>query len=974
MLIKLNLNSRDLEVDVHSGELLLETLRRLGCWSVKHGCETGECGACSILLDDRLVPSCLLPAAHADGRRILTTEGLAEGTELHPIQAAFMETGAIQCGYCTPGMLLATKSLLDKERTPDLEQAREALSAVLCRCTGYVKPVEAVLRAAAVLRGEFVPPLNDPPSSSDELSPLFDIRTSEPPAPETGAGTPWMDTALRVAARPEARTGSANAVVGAPKQKVDALRLAKGHAAFTDDFILPGMLYAELLTSPHPHARILRIDVSKARALPGVRAVLTYQDLPRVLFAPGCQSYPNPKPYDQVSLDSKVRHVGDKVAVVAADTPEIARQALVLIEVDYELLPAVFEAEDALKEGAPVIHDEPDAIGIKEASRNLVVTITAIVGDVERGMRGSAHVFEHTYHLQQVQQTPIEPHVCITYWDEDERLVVRTGTQAPFHMRRVLAPILGLPIGRIRVIKPRMGGGFGGKMDIILEDLAAHLTIKTGRPVRFEFNREQEFTTTRSRHPAAITYRAGVDCEGNLKALEMTLVENTGAYGVQGMTVANLIGMRGLSTYMCPNIRFDAKVAYTNLPVPSAFRGFGGPQAQFAMECLMDEIAADLNLDPVAFRLQNAIRVGDEIAIMALLGEGGPVVQTVPSSRLPECVEQASAAIGWDRTIDPAWKIDTARPNIRHGLGMCLLMHGTAIPGLDMGGAMIKMNDDGSFNLLIGATDLGTGSDTILAQMAAETLGVPLEKILVYSSDTDLTPFDVGAYASSTTYISGMAVRKAAEQVRQKLFERAALLLKTTTDGMAAKDECIFAADGRSVPLGEIGLNSLHTINQEQIMATASHVSNFSPPSFGAQFAEVEVDIESGEVRVKKLALAVDCGTVINPQTAEGQMEGGMAQALGYAVSEEMVYDDKGSLLTRRFGDYRIFQADEMPEMVCLLVPSYEQSGPFGAKGLGEITAEGVAPAVTNAVFHATGVRLRSLPLTPEKVWRALHS
>jgi len=972
--IKLTLNDRKMEVNIQPGELLLETMRRLGCWSVKHGCETGECGSCSVLLDGRLVPSCLLPAAHADGHSILTVEGLAEGTELHPIQAAFMETGAIQCGYCTPGMLLATKALLDKERNPDLLQAREALSAVLCRCTGYVKPVEAVLRAAARLRGEPVPPLNDNSSYLEEIPSIFQPRPSEPPTSKTLTENITVKTFMQVGVRPGIQNSPASGMVGAPKQKVDALRLAKGHPAFTDDFTLPGMLYAELLTSPHAHARIRRIDVSKARALPGVRAVLTYQDLPRVLFAPGCQSYPNPKPYDQVSLDSKVRFIGDKVAVVAAETPEIARQALAQIEVDYELLPAVFDAEQALMEGAPVIHDEPDAIGIKDANRNLVVTISANVGNLEQGMRESVHIFERTYHLQQVQQTPIEPHVTITYWDEDERLVVRTATQAPFHMRRVLAPILGLPIGRIRVIKPRMGGGFGGKMDIILEDLAAHLTIKTGRPVRFEFTREQEFTTTRSRHPVAITYRAGVDRKGNLKALELNLVENTGAYGVQGQTVANLIGARGLSTYRCPNIRFDSRVAYTNLPVPSAFRGFGGPQAQFAMECLMDEIAAELKLDPVAFRIQNAIRVGDEIAIMALLGEGGPVAQNVPSSRLPECVEQAAAAIDWGRSKDPSWKIDPAHPNIRHGLGMCILMHGTAIPGLDMGGAVIKMNDDGSFNLLIGATDLGTGSDTVLAQMAAEILGVPLEKILVYSSDTDLTPFDVGAYASSTTYISGMAVCKAAEQVRQKLFERAARMLNTKSEGMVASDERIHSADGQSVSLGEIGLHSLHAVDQEQIMATASHVSMVSPPSFGAQFAEVEVDIETGEVRVKKLVLAVDCGTVINPLAAEGQMEGGMAQALGYAVSEAMEYNRDGSLLTRRFGDYRIFQADEMPEMVCLLVPSHEQSGPFGAKGLGEITAEGVAPAVANAVFHATGLRLRSLPLTPEKVWRALHS
>jgi putative selenate reductase molybdopterin-binding subunit len=971
MRIHLNLNGENMEVEVQPGEVLLAVLRRLSIWSVKYGCGSGECGSCSILLNGKLVPSCLLPAVQADGAVILTVEGLSRIGELHPLQAAFMETGAIQCGYCTPGMLLAAKSLLDREHTPDLEQVREALGSILCRCTGYTKPVEAVLRAAAVLRGEAVPSLQGTPMRAAEIFPFFTSHPPESPSSSPEAG--GVVSSMQVQVNTQTGLDSGTVVIGKPEQKVDALSLAKGQPVFTDDFSLPGMLHAALLTSPHAHARIRSIQVEKARALPGVRAVLTYQDLPRVVFAPGCQSYPNPKPYDQVSLDSKVRHIGDKVAVVAADTPALAWEALQLIEVDYEILPAVFDPEQALKEGAPVIHDEPDAIGIKDAAHNLVTTISASVGDVDQALEHAAHVFERTYRLQQVQQTPIEPHVCITYWDQDERLVVRTSTQAPYHMRRMLSQIVGLPVRRIRVIKPRVGGGFGGKMDIILEDLAAHLTIYTGRPVRFEYSREQEFTSARSRHPARITYRAGVDTEGRLTALDMSVLEGTGAYGVQGMTVVNLIGARGLSTYRCPNIRFDSKVAYTNLPVPGAFRGFGGPQAQFSMESLMDEMAAELKLDPVEFRMRNAVRVGDDIPIMALLGEGGPVAQNVPSSSLAECVERAAAAVDWSRRADPAWKVDPDHPNLRRGLGMCILMHGTAIPGLDMGGAMLKLNDDGSFNLLIGATDLGTGSDTVLAQMAAEVLGVPLSKILVLSSDTDITPFDVGAYASSTTYISGGAVKKAAELVRAKLFERAAKMLKTTTTGMIARDERVHAADGRSLSLTEIAIHSLHTLDQEQIMATASHVSMVSPPSFGSQFAEVEVDIETGEVRVQKLVLAADCGTVINPQSAEGQMEGGMAQALGYAISEEMVYDEAGSLLTRRFGDYHIFQADEMPEVVSLLVPSFEQSGPFGAKGLGEIVAEGVAPAVANAIFDATGVRLRSLPFTPEKVWRGLQ-
>lgn len=966
MNISFELNGQKKEYAIEPGESLLDLLRRTDIVSVKRGCQTGECGSCSVLLDGKLIPSCVTLAAQVDGHSITTVEALSETFELHPIQKAFIETGSVQCGYCTPGMLLATKSLLDQEKYPTLDQAREYLGSILCRCTGYIQPLEAVMRAAAVLRGESVPQLN-PDIPKDKQYPLFSGQAYQAPAP-------LKEGQVCVHHLEESVDGkNTYRVVGKSEKKVDSLRLAKGRPSFTDDIDLPGMLYAAMLTSPHAHARIRDIDASKACALPGVHAVLTYKDIPRVVFAPGCQSYPNPKPYDQVSLDNKVRHVGDKVAVVAAETQDIANAALKLIKVDYEVLPAVFGAEDALKEGAPVIHDEPDAIGIKDAGHNLVVTITAEVGNVEKGLKEADYAFERTYYMQQVQQTPLEPHITIAYIDEDERLVVRTGTQAPYHMRRVLSHITGLPVNRIRVIKPRVGGGFGGKMDIITEDLAAHLALKTGRPVRLEFTREQEFTTTRSRHPARITFRIGVNKDGTLKAVDMNVLENTGAYGVQGMTVVNLIGARGLSTYRSENIRFDSKVAYTNLPVPSAFRGFGGPQGQFSLDSVMDEVAAELKMDPVEFRMKNAVRSGDEIPIMALLGEGGPVAQVVQSCSLDQCVEQAAKAINWQRRNDPQWHIDPHRPNIRRGLGMAVVMHGTCVPGLDMGAATLKINDDGSFNLSVGATDIGTGSDTVLGQIAAETLGVPISKIIVFSSDTDFAPFDVGAYASSTTYISGEAVRKAAEQVRRQLFERAALMLQTTSEGMVVKDNQVFAADGRSVTIAEIAMHSFHMADQNQIMGAASHMSMVSPPAFGAQFAEVEVDIETGEVRATKLAMAVDCGTVINPQAAIGQMGGGMTQALGYALSEDMLYDEHGKLLTTRFGDYRIFQADEMPEMICMLVPSYEQTGPYGAKGMGEIVAEGVAPAVANAVFDAVGARIRSLPILPEKVWRELN-
>jgi putative selenate reductase molybdopterin-binding subunit len=975
MKIQLTLNDQLRSFDCREDETLMALLRRSGMWSVKHGCESGECGACSVLVEGRLAPTCVLLAAQMEGHRVDTVEALdrGPGAPLHPIQQAFAETGAIQCGFCTPAMVLAAQELLGKTLTPSEAEIRSALGGVLCRCTGYVKPVEAVQRAAALLRGEAVPPLDA--ADSLPLAGFFDALRP-PQEPDLPSGDVLTKPQVAFFTFPTVDTQPTTDVVGHPEIKVDAVKLVKGKPAFADDIDLPGMLHAALLTSPHAHARIQRIDTARARALPGVHAVLTYADLPRVIYASGGQTWPNPHPWDQVSLDSKVRHVGDRVAVVAAESPEIARAALDLIEVEYTLLPAVFDPLQTMQPGAPVIHDEPDAVGIADVERNIAVQIHAAVGDVEQGLVESDHVFERTYHVHQVQQASIEPHIVVTYWDEDERLVIRTSTQVPFHVRRMIAPLIGLPVKRIRVVKPRIGGGFGGKQEMLIEDLCAHLTIATGRPVRFEYTRSQEFTSARSRHPMVVTFRAGVKEDGTLHALDLHIVSNTGAYGTHGLTVCSVAGLRGLATYRASHMQFTAAVVYTNIPTPGAFRGYGAPQGEFALESLMEEIAESLALDAVEFRLKNAVRSGDPIPITAALGEGdsGRQPQIVQSCGLEQCVTQGAAAIAWDRRGDPAWRIDPARPHIRRGLGMALCMHGTAIPGMDMGAASIKMNDDGSFNVLVGGTDLGTGSDTVLAQIAAETLGAPLNDIVIYSSDTDFTPFDTGAYASSTTYISGGAVKKAAEQVRDQILERAALMLALHGDvELALRDRRVTTPDGRSVSLEEVALHSLHVADHRQIMATASHMSMHSPPPFGAQYAEVEVDTETGQVTVTQLVMAVDCGTAINPRTAAGQIEGGLVQALGYAVSEEMVYDEAGRSLATRFGDYRIFQADEVPVVQAILVPTYEPSGPYGAKAVAEIPMDGVAPAVANAVYDAVGVRVRDLPLTPEKVWRLFH-
>ena len=989
MHVHFTVNGSEHGLDVHPGELLRTALRRLRYYSVKFGDEHNLSGSDAVLLtmtpvdhhSYQLVNSGGMLAVQADGAAIITAEGLSgpRDHDLHPLQEQFVACGAIQCGYCTPAQLLAAKKLLDENPAPTDAEVREALAGVLCRCTGYLRPVEAVLRAAAQLRGE-------------ELSPhhvqIIDVSASgEWPTGDHGgdaadgesftdAGDGGADTQTRTKTLPVKVAPPTTQVVNKSEPKVDANKLVKGRAVFADDIELPGMLYGGLLTSPHAHARIKQIDADKARALPGVHAVLTHMDVPRVVYASGGQSYPNPPPYDQVSLDNKVRHVGDRVAIVAAETREILQRALELIEVEYEVLPAVLDPVAAMQPGAPQIHDEPDAVKIHDAGRNLVHHLYVNHGDVEAALATAAHVFESEYTVQQVQQASIEPHVVLSWWDEDDRLVIRTSTQVPFHVRRMVAPLLGLPPRKIRVVKPRIGGGFGGKQEMLLEDLCAHLTLATGRPVRFEYTRAQEFTSSRSRHPQILHYRSGVDAQGKLVAMDLHVIADTGAFGTHGLTVQMVTGFRGLSTYWLPNARFNCHVVYTNKPTPGAFRGYGAPQALFGLEQHMEEFALELGLDPLEFKQRNWVKVGQNLPLAEAMGEGREgFAQIVRSNGLDECVAAGSAAIDWARRTTPTWKIDPQRPHIRRGLGLAICMHGTGIAGLDMGAASIKLNDDGSFNLLMGATDLGTGSDTVLAQIAAETLGVPLSQVIVYSSDTDFTPFDTGAYASSTTYISGGAVLKAAEEVREQILAHAArhFLGGISPDRLWLENGAVIAPDGRSVGLETLALHSLHQADQHQIMATASHMSYLSPPPFAAQFAEVEVDTQTGEVRCPKLVMAVDCGIAINPLTAAGQVEGGMLQALGYALCEEMVYDTEGRLLNPRFGDYRIYAADETPDLQAILVQTYEPSGPYGAKAVAEIPMDGVAPAIANAIYDATGVRLRGIPFTPEKVWRAIN-
>lgn len=971
MQITLTINGEERSFDVAPHRTLLELLRSEGFYSVRFGSETGETGASAILLDGRLVSTDILLAAQAHGHEVVTVESMSRGRDIHPIQAAFVATGALQSGYSSPAMVLGTKALLDRDPDPSEADIRDMLSGILDRETAYVKPVEAIKRAAALLQGEqpepFGPLVLAP--MTDGVNPAV-VDPNDPP-PVASAAVPRLVPSADV---PEMQ------VVGKPEIKVDALKLVKGNPAFVDDIEMRSMLYAKVLHSPHAHARILDIDDSAAVALPGVHAVIHYKNTPHIRYASGGQTWPNPKPYDQVSFENKVRHVGDRVAAVAAESLEVAEEALALIDVEYEVLSAIFDENDAIAGGAAVIHDEDDSVGIYDAQRNIARHWEAEVGDVGAGFEEADHVFERTFRVHQVQQAPIEPHITIGWFDADERLIFRTSTQVPFHTRRMVAPLLGLTVKDIRVIKPRIGGGFGAKQEMLIEDIVGHLVQATHRPVRLELTREEEFMSSRTRHPQTITFKTGVMNDGSLTAQELRVVGNTGAYGTHGFTVQNITGMRGLTSYNAPNKRFVCHVAYTNIPVPGAYRGYGAPQAEFALEAHMEDIARALDRDVIDFKRQNWVKAGDELNIVPYLGERDveaevefdelPVVLT---SGIEECVAQGSRAIGWHRREDVAWKQPTDRPHIRRGIGFAFCMHGTGIPFMDMGGCSIKLNDDGSFNVAVGATDLGTGADTVLAQIAAEVLGVPLEDILMYSSDTDHTPFDVGAYASSTTYISGMSVKKSADEVKEQIQERAAEMLGVSDHkSIDLRKRRAWALDGNSVSLEDVALDSLHWKDQTQIMGTASFMATDSPPPFAAQFVEIELDVDTGQVTVTKMIMAVDCGVAINPITASGQVEGGMLQALGYGHCEEMAYDDDGRMVNARFGPYKIYRADEMPETEVYLIQTMEESGPFGAKAVAEIPKDGVAPALRNAILDATGTAIDEIPFTPERVWRAM--
>jgi len=766
--------------------------------------------------------------------------------------------------------------------------------------------------------------------------------------------------------------------INKPLPKIDGIGLATGKAEFTDDIDLKGLLYAKILPSPYAHAEIVDIDISEALKLPGVFAVLTYKDVPRIAHTTAGQSYPEPSPYDHFILDKKVRFVGDRVAAVAAETPEIAEKALKLIKVKYKILKPILDPLEADKPNAPIIHDEKEAKTVipinYKPERNIAAEIETIAGDPKKGFEEADYIIENVYYAHYANHCPLEPHIVITYLDASNRLVIRTSTQVPFHVRRIVAEKLNIPVSQIRVIKPRIGGGFGAKQEVLIEDICAFLTLKTKRPVKLEYTREEEFISGRTRHPQIIKLKTGVKKDGTITAIDMDILMNTGAYGSHALTVACNTGSKTLPLLKCNNVRFHAKSVYTNLPVGGAYRGYGATQGYIALGIQVDEMAEKIGMDVIKFYKMNHIKEGESSPIFKALGEGREgVPQVIESCGLDECIDLGAKEINWYEKRE-SYKNQKGR--FRRGVGMVCLMQGSSIPDIDMGSAFIKLNEDGSFNLLVGATDLGTGSDTILAQIAAETLQVPLEKISVISSDTDITPHDVGAYASSTTYLSGYAVLKAAEDVKNQILKRATEILNEKEQNLYLENGYVISKkSGKKVSLKEIATYTIYEQNREQIASVKSHTTFKSPPPFAAHFAEVEVDTLTGKVKVLKYVAAVECGTAINPILAEGQTEGAVLNGISYALTEEYIFDKNGRMLNPNFTYYKIFTTDDLPEIKTILVKGYyEPTGPYGAKSISEISINGPVPAISNAIYNAISVRLYKPPFKPEVVLESIRN
>jgi CO/xanthine dehydrogenase Mo-binding subunit len=763
-------------------------------------------------------------------------------------------------------------------------------------------------------------------------------------------------------------------VVNTLVKSIDGLGIMKGRKAYTDDFAEKDSLIVKVLRSPHPFAKIVKIDDLEAKKLMGIEMVLTHKDFKRIPFTRAGQGYPEPSPHDKFVLDEYVRYIGDEVLAVVGVSDEVCQKALDLIKVEYEVLNPILDFEIA-KDNEIIIHPEPEIhemfdIGFKP-KRNIAASYGMEIGDVKKTLESCDYVIKETFYTQAQAHVMLEPHTVNARMDYMNRIVIFSATQTPFHVRRIISQGLEIPMSKIRVIKPRVGGGFGGKQAIHGEMLVAYVTYKTGKPAKMIYTRKEVFESTYSRHPMRIDISLGADKDGNLKVIDCLGLSDTGAYGEHALTVFMVTGSKVLPLYnKVDSVRFAGDIVYTNHTPAGAFRGYGAIQGNFALESAIDILCKKMKIDPIAFRQKNMMKEKETSPIFAIMGEGtAGTAMNMETCKLEECVERGMELIDWKNKYP---RIET-EDKIR-SVGMAIAMQGSGIPYIDMGSATIKLNDDGFYNLMVGATEIGQGSDTVLTQIAAEELMTDVEKVIIYSSDTDLTPFDVGAYASSTTYVSGNAVKRAAKELKEQMLIEAARIFAVKVEDIDFNGET-FKVDNTDKEMSLIDFSNQITYSheQKQLQVTSSYVGHKSPPPFMAGFIEIEIDKETFEIDILNYVSVVDCGTTINPMLAKGQVDGAIIQGLGMAHFEDVIYTKNGKLISGDMLNYKIPTRLDVKKLTTVFVDSYEESGPFGAKSVGEIGIDTPPAALANAVDNALGIRIKDLPITSEKIFKEMR-
>jgi len=923
MKIKFNLNGKTVEVDAPVEKKALYILKDLHINSVRKGCdEEGKCGNCSILLDGKLVNSCLLIAPQINGKNITTVEGLSRGGKLHRIQQAYIDAGLVQCGYCTPAQILAIYALLDAVKKPSRKQIDDAMSGVLCRCTGYKQIYNAV---DMLTKGK------KPGDFTDEYKKGY-------------------------------------RVVGKLTPKIDAVQLVRAENSYVEDYVPKNALHIYVLGSPYPHAEIISIDTSEAEKMEGVEYILTHKNSPKTWYTQAGQSYPEPSPYDQQVINSKMRFIGDRVAAVAAESLALAKEAASKIKVKYKILKPVFTIEDASAPGAPIIHDrdakklDPLDVGAIP-QKNIVCRNSGGIGDMAEGFKKASVIAEATCSTPPIQHTPLEPHTAYAYM-KNGRLVIHTSVQTPFHVRRIVATILGLAENKVRVIKEKVGGGFGAKQDCGVEDLVGTIAYQSGKPVYYRLSRKDEFII-RTRPAMFITVKAGADKNGKLTALSIKTKIDSGGYGPHALTVPMNGCAKTLPLFTCENMAYEVSSYYTNNIVSGAYQGYGVPQTNFAVHIALAQLAQKLGMKFEDFISKNIVSKGYRVDILKQLGEGREgLAQKLSSCGLQACIKE-----GLKKYNTWANRKSSREDDIVQGKGMAVMMQGSGIPGLDAANAIVKMISDGTFMLYIGGADLGTGEDTVAAKIAAEELGVNQEHIAVTAADTDTTPFDKGSYASSGTFFTGNAAYVAAKNMKKLIIKSAAKVLELKPSQV------------RIMPVGRVGSNTKNITYKElaratqagdgagQLITSGAFTTEKSPIPYAAHFCQVSLNKRTGMLHVDRYYAVHDCGVPINPDLAKGQVYGGVLKTIGHTLYEGMEFDKNGKCLTDNFTNYPIPNISGMPEdFEVKLIEVTDTITPYVGKSIGELACDGASACISLAINDACGIWMKHWPFRPEKI------